>query len=207
MAHTDITLCNEALLSIHKPTITGTSGVLDATKANIEERVCATLFPNLKTNYLLVHEWTFNKRYANGTGSGLVVNASPAVTFDWFDYAYDLPTDYLGLRTIIDSTAGQDPEHEIIGLLLFSDAQEIEIFYSNTPSEWSYWPEWVVRGLVSYIAWEFSRALKCDKAIIDEAERAYLRGLATSINIDKRIERETYRDDYKNGVYSHNWGR
>lgn len=92
MAVTDVTICNYALRLVGGTKITalgtGTNG----------ER-CQDLYADLRDDLLRAHTWNFATRYAKLTRNATAPTHS-------FDYAYDLPSDWLRTISCHDNDAG-----------------------------------------------------------------------------------------------------
>jgi hypothetical protein len=109
----DVSICNEALLSLGSERISALSG---STKA---ARLCAQFYPTSRDELLESHNWTFTvKRVELAEVSGETPEFG-------YDYTYQLPADFLLDIRLEDTSV----KYEIIGSHLNCDEDEVKLFY------------------------------------------------------------------------------
>jgi len=109
----DVSICNEALLSIGAERISSLSG------SSKGARLCAQFYPTSRDEVLESHNWTFSVKRVE------LARVSDVTPEFGYDYTYQLPADFL-LDIRLEYT---DVKYEIIGDYLNCDEDEVKLFY------------------------------------------------------------------------------
>ncbi len=133
----NVEICNVALTRVDRKRITD---LLDgSTSAND----CSSLFSPTRHELLRGHDWNF----ARGRQKLAQLTAAPVYEFD---YAYQLPTDWLATRSVHDNEDGVgSPAYRIEGQTILSSADDIYLTYTKDLSDAAAMPA-DFRSLFSY---------------------------------------------------------
>lgn len=168
MALTSIQLANRALVKIAASPI---GGFDDGTAESV---VAATLYPSTRDALLSAHPWSFAT--AQRALSRLV--GRPVADFE---YAYQLPADFLRALSAGGSARGGGLDYRIVERRLHTDAEEVTLTYIFRPVETAF-PPFFDQALIARLAAEFtlpvtestSRSEAMHKLAEDEFKRARL---------------------------------
>lgn len=141
MVYTDVSLCSKALLKIGAQTITSFE---DGTA---EAEVAANLYPITRDGLLSSYPWSFavvQKKLAR-------LDHKPIADFN---YAYQLPSDFLRIISAGSGRRGQGIEYRIYENKIYTDSSEVIITYIYRAAE-NLFPTFFSEALVSKLAAEF----------------------------------------------------
>ena len=148
MAISEVSIANMALAKIGEELITS----LDD---NVKQaQYIKTIFPQVRRNFLTYYDWHFNRKIATLSYT--------TTTPEDYTYEYILPTDFLKLLTINESTT---EDFEIRGDKLYSDNDEIEIKYLADIEDFTFMPPMMAEALACLLASELAVVLTGDKQI------------------------------------------
>ena len=168
MALTSIELVNRALVKIAASPI---SGFEDGTAESV---VAATLYASTRDALISAHPWSFAT--AQRRLSRLV--AQPIADFD---YAYQLPADFLRALSAGGGPEGRGLDYRIVERRLHTNAEAVTLTYIFRPVETAF-PPFFDQALIARLAAEFclpitestSRADSLHKLADDSFKRARL---------------------------------
>lgn len=168
MALSRIALCSRALLMI------GATSIASFDEGTAEAEVAANLYPSTCDALLSAYPWSFAT--AQTTLGRLV--AQPVADFE---YAYQLPADFLRALSAGQEGRGRGLDYRIAERRLHTDAEEAVLTYIFRPDE-SAWPPFFDQALIARLAAEFclpltestSRAEALHKLAAEEFRRAKL---------------------------------
>ena len=141
MNYSDVSICSKALLKIGAQTITSFE---DGTA---EAEVAANLYPLVRDGLLSSYPWSFavlQKRLAR-------LDIKPLADYQ---YAYQLPADYLRIISAGTGNRGRGAEYRIYENKIYTDAEELIITYISRVDE-NIFPTFFQEALVASLAYEF----------------------------------------------------
>ena len=141
MALNSIQLASRALIKI------GATPIAGFDEGTAESLVAATLYPSIRDALLSAHPWSFAT--AQRTLPRLVGN--PAADFD---YAYQLPSDFLRALSAGQSGYGRGLDYRIVERRLHTNAVSVTLTYIFRPNE-SAFPPFFDQALIAKLAAEF----------------------------------------------------
>lgn len=109
----DVSICNDALLSLGCERISSLSG------SSKGARLCAQFYPTSRDELLESHNWTFTVKRVE------LPKVSDVTPEFGYEYTYQLPSDFL-LDIRLEYT---DVKYEIVGDYLNCDEDEVKLFY------------------------------------------------------------------------------
>lgn len=134
---TSISMCSNALLLIGHGTISS------FTEGGAGALVASNLYDSSYENLLTLHRW----RFASGKVSLSRLTATP---LNEWDYAFQLPANYMLINRVIPDT-----DYEIFEDKIYSNQQTLDIDYVFKPAE-SELPAYFVKLVEYYLASQFA---------------------------------------------------
>jgi hypothetical protein len=141
MALNGIQLSSRALIKI------GATPIAGFEEGTAESLVAATLYPSIRDALLSAYPWSFAT--AQRTLARLV--AVPAADFD---YAYQLPADFLRALSAGEAGYGRGIDYRIVERRLHTNAASVTLSYIFRPNETAF-PPFFDQALISRLAAEF----------------------------------------------------
>ncbi|NJO36283.1 MAG: hypothetical protein HC871_00140 [Rhizobiales bacterium] len=141
MPLSDVQLCSAALVKL------GAEGISSFGDGTAEADVAGTLYEIVRDGLLGAHPWSFATAHAE-----LVLAASAPLTD--FDYAFDLPGDFINALSAGDDCRGRGAVYQIVGREVHSNYEELTLTYIKRPDEADF-PTYFVSALVNRLAAEF----------------------------------------------------
>lgn len=141
MPLSDIELCSAALVKL------GARGISSFTDGTAEADVAGTLYEIVRDGLLGTHPWSFATAH-----SELVLSASTPITD--FEYAFDLPADFIKALSAGDDSRSRGAVYQVIGREVHSNYEELTLAYIKRPDEADF-PAYFVSALVNRLAAEF----------------------------------------------------
>lgn len=168
MTYTSISLCSKALLKVGASTITSFE---DGTA---EAEVAANLYPMLRDAMLSAYPWSFAVAQTR-------LPRIDGVPLADFQYAYQLPPQFLRVISAGSNAKGSGMEYRILESRLHTNRTEVNLTYIFCPDE-SLFPAYFSEALIARLAAEFclpltestSRAEYLGKEAKDALSRARL---------------------------------
>jgi hypothetical protein len=168
MALNSIQMASRALIKI------GATPIAGFEEGTAESLVAATLYPSVRDALLSAHPWSFAT--AQRVLSRLV--GAPAADFD---YAYQLPPDFLRALSAGEAGYGRGLDYRIVERRLHTNAASVTLTYIFRPSEEAF-PPFFDQALIARLAAEFclpitestSRAEALHKLADDQFRQARL---------------------------------
>lgn len=168
MALSSIALCSRALLKI------GASTIASFSEGTAEAEVAANLYPSIRDALLSSHPWNF----ATGQIALARLSAQPVADFQ---YAYQLPGDFLRALSAGVTGRGRGLDYRIAENRLHTDSEQAVLTYVFRPAETDF-PPFFDAALIARLAAEFcapitestARAELLFKLAEDEFRRAKL---------------------------------
>lgn len=145
MATTDIDICAGALIRLGEPAISSFEDETDAAT------ICAQVYPDLRDGILSMYPWRITMAKEQ------LAQLSAAPLNEW-NYAYQLPSGMLALRTVMDSvgtTPNDVTEFEIFERQLHTDEAVIAVEYQFQADE-ADWPPYLVSLMIMAMAAEIA---------------------------------------------------
>ena len=119
----NVEICNVALARVDRQRITN---LLDGSPSAND---CSVIFQPTRQELLRGHDWNFARARQK------LARLSAAPTYE-FQYAYQLPTDWLATRAVHDSEdGGVSPVYRAEGQTLLADAEDIYLTYTKDVSD------------------------------------------------------------------------
>lgn len=150
-ALTETGLVNLALREI------GTYRISDINENSSEAEVARDLLPEVVRFCLSAHEWRFAMKLAQLQR----LSEKPAARFD---YAYQLPSDFLRLGSVADnermSPALEDEHYAVYDGKLLASSEYVFCEYVYHHTTYAAWPPWFARYVSAVMASEMASPLK-----------------------------------------------
>lgn len=141
MALSSIALASRALLKL------GAQTIASFEEGTAESEVAANLYPPVRDALLSAHPWNF----ATGQVSLPRLVAKPVADFD---YAYQLPADFLRALSVGSAGRGRGVRYRIAERRLHTNADAVVLTYLFRPDEASF-PPFFDQALIARLAAEF----------------------------------------------------
>ncbi|MEM6781017.1 MAG: hypothetical protein AAF569_04055 [Pseudomonadota bacterium] len=141
MALTDIGLCARARVRI------GAAPITSFDDGTAESEIAGVLYPTIRDALLSSYPWTF----ASGQLELSQLSTAPVADFQ---YAYQLPNDYLRAVSCGSGGAGRGVEFRIARDALHTDSESVTLSYIFRPDE-SEFPPYFDQALIVRLAAEF----------------------------------------------------
>lgn len=166
MALSSIALCSRALTKI------GADGIASFEDGTAEAEVAASLYGPIRDALLSAHPWSF----ATGQVSLAKLVAEPVADFE---YAYQLPSDFLRALSAGSNDRGRGVEYRIAERRLHTNTDGLTLTYIFRPDETTF-PPFFDQALIARLAAEFcvpltdstTRSDMLHKLALDEIRRA-----------------------------------
>ncbi|MBI1301337.1 MAG: hypothetical protein GC137_06730 [Alphaproteobacteria bacterium] len=142
MALSDIGLSSRALIRI------GAAPITSFSDGTAESEIAGALFPQVRDAMLSAYAWSF------ASGQVVLNQLSTAPVAD-FDYAYQLPNDFLRALSAGSGTRGRGLHYKIIGDQLHTNAPNVVLSYIYRPMEESF-PPYFDQALIVRLSAEFA---------------------------------------------------
>ncbi len=165
MALSSIALCSRALLKI------GANTIASFDEGTAEAEVASNLYPSTRDGLLSAHPWSF------ATGQATLPKLASAPVAD-YDYAYQLPADFLRVLSAGITGRGRGVEYRIEERRLHTNTDGVALTYIFRPDEMAM-PAFFDQTLIARLSAEFcipitentSRA----EALLKQAEHEFRR--------------------------------
>lgn len=141
MALNSIQLASRALIKI------GATPIAGFDEGTAESLVAATLYPSVRDGLLSAHPWSF------ATAQRVLPRLVGVPAAD-FDYAYQLPSDFLRALSAGEAGYGRGLDYRIVERRLHTNAGSVTLTYIFRPSESAY-PPFFDQALIAKLAAEF----------------------------------------------------
>ena len=143
----EVGICNEALSEI------GAASILALDQDDKNARECNKRYASLRDKLLRAHPWNFAVARAK------LGQLSAAPTYE-FDFAYQLPSDWLRILSVHDNDAGVGSvEYRIEGRKVLSGASELWLRYVRRVTDPNTFDELFTEALIFRLAWALARPL------------------------------------------------
>ncbi|MGI9487322.1 MAG: hypothetical protein ACR2RF_15885 [Geminicoccaceae bacterium] len=141
MPLSNVELCSAALVKL------GAEGILSFSDGTAEADVAGTLYDIVRDGLLVVHPWSFATAHAK------LVQLPTAPLTD-FEYAFELPSDFIKALSAGDDCRGRGAVYQVIGREVHTNHEEITFAYIKRADEADF-PAYFVSALVNRLAAEF----------------------------------------------------
>jgi hypothetical protein len=141
MPLSNVELCSAALVKL------GAEGITSFTDGTTEAEVANTLYNIVRDGLLGAHPWSFATAHAE------LVQLPTAPLTD-FEYAFDLPADFIKALSAGDECRGRGAVYQVVGRELHTNYEEITFTYIKRANEADF-PTYFVSALVNRLAAEF----------------------------------------------------
>lgn len=147
-----IEICNLALTRL------GADSIRSFDEDNKRARLSQITYEHVRNLYLEDFEWTFNTKYAQ-------LALLSTITHPSFDYVYQIPTDCLYPRQIMDESGNisSTVKWEVFGIRIATSIPGAWLRYSEKVTVSGIFPPYFVEALASQIAAELAPAIVQDK--------------------------------------------
>ena len=142
MALNDVALCSRALIRI------GAQPITSFTDGTAESEIAGALYTTTRDALLSAYPWTF------ATGQVALTQLSSDPIAD-YDFAFQLPTDYLRAISAGTSSRGRGESYRITRGALHTNASAITLTYIFRPDE-SEFPPFFDHALIARLSAEFA---------------------------------------------------
>lgn len=142
MALSDIGLCARALVQI------GAAPITSFNDGTAESEIAGILYPTIRDALLSSYLWTF----ASGQVKLTLLAAAPVADYQ---YAYQLPNDFLRAVSCGTGNAGRGVQYRIARDALHTNAQDVTLSYIFRPEEAEF-PPYFDHALIVRLAAEFA---------------------------------------------------
>lgn len=142
MALSDIGLCSRALIKI------GAAPINSFNDGSVESEIAGALFPQIRDTLLSAYAWSF------ATGQ-IALNRLSVDPIADYDYAYQLPNDFLRAFSAGSGTRGRGLNYRIAGNALHTNAPDVILTYIYRPEEETF-PPYFDHALIARLAAEFT---------------------------------------------------
>ncbi len=142
MALSDIGLCSRALIKI------GAAPINSFNDGSVESEIAGALFPQIRDTLLSAYAWSF------ATGQ-IALNRLSVDPIADYDYAYQLPNDFLRAFSAGSGTRGRGLNYRIAGNALHTNAPDVILTYIYRPDEETF-PLYFDQALIARLAAEFT---------------------------------------------------
>ncbi len=142
MALSDIGLCSRALIKI------GAAPISSFDDGSAESEIAGALFPQIRDTLLSAYAWSF------ATGQ-VVLNRLSTDPIADYDYAYQLPNDFLRAFSAGSGTRGRGLNYRIAGRALHTNAPDVILTYIYRPEEETF-PPYFDQALIARLAADFT---------------------------------------------------
>ena len=141
MSLSNIELCSAALVKL------GAESISSFNDGTTEADVAGTLYDVVRDGLLGTHPWSFAT-----THSELVLLPTPPITD--FEYAFELPSDFIKALSAGDRCRSRGAVYQIIGREVHSNYEELTFAYIKRADEADF-PTYFVSALINRLAAEF----------------------------------------------------
>lgn len=140
MSYTKIDLCSRALVKL------GANPIASFNETTAEAKVCAQLYESVVEGLLAAYPWRFALEKAE------LARLAATPTAD-YQYAYQLPHDYVRVLSAGNGSKSQGLKYKIIGNSLHTNAEKVIISYIARPEEAAF-PPFFSSALIARLAAE-----------------------------------------------------
>lgn len=141
MPLSNIELCSAALVKL------GAEGISSFGDGTAEADVAGTLYDIVRDGLLGVHPWSFATAYAE-------LVQLPTTPLTDFEYAFDLPADFIKALSAGNECRGRGAVYQVIGREVHTNYEELVFAYIKRADEADF-PTYFVSALVNRLAAEF----------------------------------------------------
>ncbi len=141
MSLSNVELCSAALVKL------GAASISSFNDGTTEADIAKTLYDIIRDGLFGLHPWSFATAHVGLT----LLPSSPTTDFD---YAFDLPVDFIRALSAGDEERGRGAVFQIVGDELHTNREEITLAYIKRADEASF-PTYFVSALINRLAAEF----------------------------------------------------
>jgi hypothetical protein len=141
MSLSNIELCSAALVKL------GAEGISTFADGTAEADVASALYNIVRDGLLGSHPWSFATAHTE-----LVLSPTPPVSN--FDYAYELPIDFIKAISAGDECRSRGANYQIIGREVHTNYEDLTLTYIKRADETDF-PTYFISALVNRLAAEF----------------------------------------------------
>ncbi len=141
MSLSNIELCSAALVKL------GAEGISSFSDGTAEADVAGTLYDIVRDGLFGVHPWSFATAHAE-------LVQLPSAPLTDFQYAFELPADFIKALSAGDECRGRGAVYQVIGREVHTNYEEITFAYIKRADEADF-PAYFVSALVNRLAAEF----------------------------------------------------
>ncbi|MCP5367678.1 MAG: hypothetical protein H6907_11520 [Hyphomicrobiales bacterium] len=182
MALSSIALCSRALLKI------GAASIASFDEGTAEAEIAANLYPSSRDALLSAHPWSF----ATGQARLATLVAEPVADFD---YAFQLPADFLRALSAGVGARGRGIPYRIAERRLHADSDEVVLTYIFRPAETEF-PPFFDQALIARLAAEFciplTESTSRAEALTRLAENEFRRAKSIDAQQDSPVQFEDF---------------
>ena len=142
MALTDIGLCARALIKI------GAAPISSFDTAQAESEIAGALYPQIRDALLSSYAWSF-------ATSQVSLNRLDDAPLADFQYAFQLPNDFLRALSVGQGGRGRGVRYRIVGNVLHTNTAQVILTYLYRPDE-NVFPPYFDQALIARLAAEFT---------------------------------------------------
>ena len=141
MPLSNVELCSVALVKL------GAKAISSFTDGTAEADVAGTLYDVVRDGLLGVHPWSFATAHAE-------LVQLPSTPLTDFQYAFELPTDFIKALSAGDECRGRGAVYQVVGREVHTNYEELTFAYIKRADEADF-PSYFVSALVNRLAAEF----------------------------------------------------
>ena len=141
MSLSDVELCSAALVKL------GAAGISSFEDGTAEAEVAKTLYDIVCDGLLGLHPWSFATAHAD-------LSILPTTPTTDFDYAFELPPDFIKALSAGDEERGRGIVYQMVGNELHTNYEEVVLAYVKRADEADF-PTYFVSALINRLAAEF----------------------------------------------------
>jgi hypothetical protein len=141
MSLSNVELCSAALVKL------GAAGITSFNDGTTEADVAKTLYDIIRDTLFGVHPWSFATAHAE-------LALLPAAPLTDFDYAFELPVDFIKALSVGDKERSRGVVYQIIGNELHTNYEEVILAYIRRADE-AIFPTYFLSALINRLAAEF----------------------------------------------------
>lgn len=168
----EVGICNSALIKL------GASTIMSLTDGSKNANLCNEQYVKLRDELLRGHTWNFAARRRK------LAQLSGTPTFE-FDFAYQLPSDWLRTVSVHDNDAGAGAvRYRIEGRTLLSSAAEIWMRYIHRVTDPNDMPPTFHEALAWRLAVDLAQAVTQSSTVMELMDRKLTPALITAKSVD-----------------------
>lgn len=201
MGLSKIDICNHALLKVGADTIASLDTAQATTDAVIySAKLCNIFFDQSVEETLRLYPWN------NATKRASLVQLSETPAFKW-KFQYELPTDFVRLINLYDSTEAHDDRLEWCkeGNRVLCDYEKVFITYIAKPADISSLDSLATQCLVCVLAMKLVQPMQLDDSLHSKIQQELVGFLLPQARSIDTIENKFYETEISDWLYSRNY--